>query len=263
MQIAYYDESGDDGYPQYSSPFFVLTALYLHHLNWRTSFDAIHDFRQNLKSTFGLPIRMELHTKHFILNKGSYVELNISDANRLKIIDLFCDLIASLNVKIINVVIVKERIRKPDYKVLDTALKYSVQRIENDLNPTLNPGERFMIITDIGRVGKMRNTCRRIQRINFIPSKFSPTLYRQEIKSLIEDPLPKDSKESYFIQLADLVSFIIYLHSIAETKIISYPNRLNRLISPDRVEEWMDRLKPAFNLNASNTNPFGVVYHPK
>lgn len=263
MQIAYYDESGDDGFPTYSSPFFVLSALYLHYLNWRSTYETILNFRRDLKTSFGLPIRLELHTKHFVLNKHPYRDFNIADADRLTIIDLFCDLIASLEVKIINVVILKPRIKRQDYQVLDTALKYSVQRIENDLNPALNPSERFMIITDTGRVGKMRNTCRRIQRINFIPSKFSPSLYRREITSLIEDPLPKDSKESYFIQLADLVSYVIYLHTISTINLANYPNRLSSLVSSSKVAQWMDRLKPAFNLNASSKDPFGIVYHPQ
>jgi hypothetical protein len=178
-------------------------------------------------------------------------------------VDLFCDLIANLNVKIINVVIVKPRIRNPDYPVLDTALKYSIQRIENDLNPTINPDEKFMIITDPGRVGKMRNTSRRIQRINFIPSKYSPSLYRREITSLIEDPLPKDSKESYFVQLADTVSYVVYLHAISETKAGNYPNRLASLVTPAKVAEWMERLKPSLNLNSSRKDPYGIVYHPQ
>lgn len=263
MHIAYYDESGDDGFPQYSSPFFVLTALYLHYLNWQPAFETIRNFRRDLKASFGFPMRLELHTKHFVLNKRPYGDLGISDANRIMMIDLFCDLIARLKVKIINVVIVKPKIRKPDYQVLDTALKYSIQRIENDLNPTLNPSEKFMIITDTGRVGKMRNTCRRIQRVNFIPSRFSSSLYRREISSLIEDPLPKDSKESYFIQLADLVSYVVYLQTIAETSLVNYPNRLVPIVSASKVATWMERLKPALNLKASGKDPYGIVYHPQ
>ena len=263
MHIAYYDESGDDGFPACSSPFFVLTALYLHYMNWRPTFETISSFRRDLITSFNFPVRLEMHTKHFLLNKKPYEALRISDANRITVVESFCDLIANLNVKIINVVIVKPRILKPDCQVLDTALKYSIQRIENDLNPTLNPSEKFMIITDTGRVGKMRNTSRRIQRINFIPSKFSPTLYRREITALIEDPLPKDSKESYFIQLADVVSYIVYLHTITETGIGSFPNRLPKLVPPAKVTEWMERLKPALNLNASGRDPFGIVYHPQ
>lgn len=263
MQIAYYDESGDDGYPEYSSPFFVLTALYLSYLNWRPSLDAVIDFRRGLNTSFGLPVRMELHTKHFLLNKGDYRELKLSDEKRVQVVDLFCDLIASLNLKIINTVIVKPRIRSGKYNVLDTALRYSIQRIENDLNPTLNPDQKFMVITDEGRVGKMRHTARKIQRINFIPSKFQPSTYRKEITALIEDPLPKNSKESYFIQLADLVSFVVYLRSVSSTEIGKYPSRLPAVVTSEKVSEWMDRLKPAFNLNASGKDPYGIVYHPQ
>ncbi|WP_204279881.1 hypothetical protein, partial [Serratia marcescens] len=72
-----------------------------------------------------------------------------------------------------------------DYDVLKNALTYNVQRIENDLN--INPDNRFMIITDEGRVSKMRSTTRQIQKINFIPSMFNYDTYRKEIEKLIED----------------------------------------------------------------------------
>jgi hypothetical protein len=262
MHIAYYDESGDDGYPRYSSNFFILTALYLHYMNWQPTYELMHKFRQYLKSEFGLPIRTEMHTRCFLLNKNPFKPLRISDDDRLKIIDLYCELIASLELKIINVAIVKPRIKNPDYKVLDTALKYSIQRIENDLDPTKNPDAKFLLITDPGRVGKMRKTTRRIQRINFIPSKFGTSTYRREIRSLIEDPLPKDSNESYFIQLADLVTFIVYLHTITSTGIGKFPNRISTGLSPDTVTIWMEKLIPSLNLQASRKDPFGIVFHP-
>lgn len=260
MQLAYYDESGDDGYPRYSSPFFVLSALYLSYLHWRPSHDAIVSFRRELKQNYGLPVRLELHTKHLLMNKEPYRAFCLPDDQRVNIISLYCDLIAKLDLKIINVVIVKPRIRKADYQVLDTALRYSIQRIENDLNP--DPDQKFMVITDSGRVGKMRHTARRMQKINFIPSKFGPP-YRREITSLIEDPLPKDSKESHFIQLADLVSFVVYLYSVQTTGIATFPARLPALVTSAQVVDWMERLKNSFNLSASSRDPYGVVYHPQ
>jgi len=262
MQITYYDESGDDGYPAYSSPHFTMSCLYLHYLNWKTTFDDILEFRRNLKASYGFPVKLELHTKHFVLNKKPYKELKLSDAQRINIIDLFCDLIANLDVRIINISIVKDRISNPSYEVLDTALKYSVQRIENDLDPTQNPQERFMIITDPGRVGKMRKTTRRIQRINYIPSKYSPNAYRREIRALIEDPLPKDSKESYFIQLADLVAFIVYHYAILQTGFGKFTNRMPALVNAGKIHDWMDRIKPSINLLATSKDPYGVVFHP-
>jgi len=46
MQISYYDESGDDGYPAYSSPFFVLSALDMHYMNWQPIFETVRHFRR-------------------------------------------------------------------------------------------------------------------------------------------------------------------------------------------------------------------------
>lgn len=263
MYIAYYDESGDDGYPKYSSPLFVLSAIYLHYLNWKDIFKNISEFRKQLKKDFNLPIKMEFHTKYFILNKNPYRKLQISDDDRLLIIGLFCELISNLDISIINVVINKENISpNTSYNVLDNALKYSIQRIENDLNK-IDPAKKFMIITDQGRIGKMRMTTRKMQRINFIPSKYNNKPYRQEIKSFIEDPLEKDSKESYFIQLADLVSFIIYIYSIYKLGINKISNRMPKNIDKQVIISLMERLKGSLNLNATKSDLYGVVYYPK
>lgn len=105
MFIAYYDESGDDGYPNYSSPLFVLTTAYLHYLNWKDTYEMIHKFRKQLKNDYGLPIKVELHTKHFLLDKNPYRKHAFSDNDRVFIIDLFCELISQIPLKIITVVI--------------------------------------------------------------------------------------------------------------------------------------------------------------
>lgn len=262
MYIAYYDECGDDGFPQTSSPLFSLTAIYIHHLKWRETYEKMRLFRRELKIRFGLPIRLEMHAKYFLLNKNPYRDLHLADSDRIRVIDLFVQLIASLHAKIIDVVIDKPKIQKPDYDVLDTSLKYSIQRIENTLAAAKDQNERFMIITDEGRVGKMRSIARAMQSINFIPSKFSPHPYRSDIKLLIEDPLPKDSRESYFIQMADLVAFVVYLYSLTKTGAGHFSNRLTPIISQEKVRRWMESLKPVLNLRASQ-DEFGIVFHPK
>lgn len=170
MHICYYDESGDDGFPQYSSPLFALTALYLDHMHWKPVHEEIVGFRRSLKRDYGLPVKTELHTKQFLLDKSPYREFGFAPEVKKEIITRFCEFIGSLNIRFVNIVINKTIIRYPGYDVLNTSLKYSVQRIENDLDPAGNPDARFLIITDEGRVGKMRKTTRAIQRINYIPS---------------------------------------------------------------------------------------------
>ena len=72
MRIVYYDESGDDGYPKYSSELFVLSAVYMPYLAWHGNFDALHSFRRRLKKKYGLPVRTEFHTRQFLVNKKPY-----------------------------------------------------------------------------------------------------------------------------------------------------------------------------------------------
>ncbi|HNR54201.1 MAG TPA: DUF3800 domain-containing protein [Flavobacteriales bacterium] len=262
MRIAYYDEAGDDGVPG-SSPVFVLGGMYMHYLHWQGNYDRIQRFRKHLKERYGFPVKLEIHSKELLLNKNPYRDFGITDEHRVAIIGECCDMIASLDARLLNIAIVKAHIRRADYPVLDKAVTYSVQRIENDLRVKFQPNERFLIITDNGRVGKMRATTRRIQKINFIPSKFAEGSYRQEIRTLIEDPLPKDSKESHFIQLVDVVSNIVYLYVVATQGVGAFPNRMPKMVDHAMVHQWMDRLRPVLNIQASTADPYGVVMYPR
>ncbi|MBW1959751.1 MAG: DUF3800 domain-containing protein [Deltaproteobacteria bacterium] len=261
MYISYYDEAGDDGFPG-SSEMFVITALYLHFSDWQKIFDQILDLRREFKSAYALPVKLEFHTRHFLASKHPFFDLSMTDDIKTRIMDDFCDFIASQPLKLINVVIDKRKITNPPYPILDNAFKYSIQRIENDLNKT-DANKRFIIITDPGREKKMQRISRRIQRINFIPSKIEDKPYRSEIKKLIEDPLPKPSNESYFIQLADIVVTIVYLFCIIDLKIGRLPKRLPNGVNQTKIYNWLDRLKPSLNLAASGNHPYGLVIYPK
>lgn len=261
MYLAYLDESGDDGWPETSSPLFVQSAVYLHHRHWKSAFEATRAFRRQLAATGRLPFDVELHTRELFLNKDPYHGLKIPPAERLALLADFCRHFALIEVKCINVVIHKAAIPAgSEYNVLDTALKYLIQRLENDLRPT---DDRFMLITDEGRVGKMRSTARRIQRFNPVPSKFGTDTRNQEIKMLIEDPLPKKSHESYFIQFADLAAFLVHLHMLVDLGAGSWANRLSSFCRPTDITSLLEIIKPRLNLHASRNHPLGIVCYPK
>ncbi len=260
MYLAYFDESGDDGFPATSSALFVQTAVYLHHRQWQTAFEATRQFRRNLAQRSRLRASLEWHTRELLLDKDPYHALQLTTEERMQLVSEFCRHLATLEVKCITVVIDKSAIRTTEYAVLDKAVTYLIQRIENDLR---SADEKFAIITDEGRVGKMRATARRIQRVNFIPSKFGPEPQSSVIRSLIEDPLPKKSHESFFIQFADLVAALVQLHQQRELGVAPWPKRLATFLRPEDVVGWLDLMRPRFNLRASPGNPYGIVCYPK
>jgi hypothetical protein len=171
-----------------------------------------------------------------------------------------------LDVKIINLVIDKQKAKSQGravYNVLDKAFSYSIQRLENDMNKN-NSGSEFMIITDEGRIWAMKKIARKIQKINYIPSQFNPDSYRKEIENLIEDPLPKKSQESYFIQLADLVSYIVTLYSVQnliDTK-IQWGRRVRQVLDYGDEKRLLDSILGRLNTRASSKNKYGIVYYP-
>lgn len=263
MYLAYFDEAGDDGYPEYSSELFVLTSLYMDVQVWKSNFELVRVIREKLRSQYRLPIKTELHMKAFLTDKNPYRTLDLDDYSKKELLAYYFRGISDLDISIINVVINKKNIESNAYLVLDNALTYNVQRIENDLRGR-GPDEKFLIITDQGRVGKMTKVTRRIQRYNFIPSRFSPgTAYRREIERLIEDPLPKDSRESYFLQIADAISYIVYLYALYTFNHSPWAHRVAKMLNICDIVRLLETIRPRLNCAASRANEFGIVHYPR
>lgn len=260
MHLVYYDESGDDGFPAQASPLFVLSAVYCPALDWRESFEFIAGFKRQLAKDFNFPVKVEIHTRELLLNKKPYAPLRLTGAERTEIVGRFCQVAAQLSLRAITTAVVKPWIRNSEFPVLDRALSYSVNRIETDLRGA--SANRFLIITDDGRVAKMRSTTRRMQKINYVPSRFGSSAYQRDIRHMIEDPLPKDSKESYFIQLADMLAFLFYAHTAHETGIAALPRRSPPELDQAFVTNCLDTLKPILNLKACASHPYGLVVIP-
>ena len=190
-----------------------------------------------------------------MLTNNQRLELCLNIANCLK----------SLDIKCINIAIDRTKITINNQKIykdiLEISLKFNIQRIENDLR-RINQENKFLIITDEGRIKKMRQITRKIQKINYVPSLYTKSSYRNEIKTLIEDPLPKNSAESYFIQVADFISYFVYLYILKTKRIDKWHNRLDWL-SLDNIINIIEVIKPILNTKASKKDDYGIVIYPK
>ena len=168
--------------------------------------------------------------------------------------------ISKLEIKTINVIIDKEKIKTDDYSVLKNALTYNVQRIENDSNGKWN----YIVITDEGRLPPMRKTAREIRAYNPIQSHFGG-FHNVPIKGMIEDIMSKESNESFFIQICDFISFFTDLYYRTVEKNEPMPKRVKRVVDEEFVKDIMTLFKNGgiLNLKASSSNHFGLVVYPK
>lgn len=258
--IAYFDETGDDGAVRTSSSTFVLTSMYMSCTNWQSNYDKVHTLRRFLKDQYGLFTSEEIHTKHFLTNKDPYRKYGWSIDDKRLILKYIVKCIMQLDVKYINVIIDKNNIIKEDYDILGTALKYNIQRIDNDSNGEWN----YIIITDRGRVAPMRKTAREIRAFNPIHSKYEYSYTNKPIRNLIEDILEKDSRESHFIQLCDFVSYFVHLYYKTHYLGESIPNRAKEIIDEEFISSVMDALHKGevFNEKASQ-HEYGLVIYPQ
>lgn len=259
--IVYFDETGDDGVTTQSSQEFILTSVYMPADKWQENYDKMKLCRQKLRDEYGFRIKDEMHTKYLLTDKNPYREYKWDIEQKKDIIKEYTLAIAGLDIKIINVIIDKTKFSNQEYPVLENALKYNIQRIENDSNHEWN----YIIITDKGRIAPMKRIAREIRAYNPIQSKITPGSINQPIKYLIEDILEKDSKESHFIQVCDFVSYFVHLYYGCRMKGRNLPNRVGNTIDSQFVGSVMATLKAkgTLNLKASNNDEFGLVIYPK
>lgn len=258
--LVYFDETGDDGVNTSSSEAFVLTSVYMPAAVWQTNFNKIKTFRQSLKTKFGFHVTDEIHTKNILTDKEPYRKYKWTDEEKRNIIIKITMAISELDLSVVNVIIDKTRITDKNYKVLERALTYNIQRIENDSIGKWN----YLVITDKGRISPMRKTARAIRSFNPIQSKYTGGYLNQPITNLIEDIMEKDSTESYFIQICDFISYFVHLYYKTYIKEQELPNRVGRLIDKKFVGSVVATLKKSgkLNLKASENNPYGFVIYP-
>lgn len=258
-QIVYCDETGDDGLNTSSSEAFILTSIYMPSSSWQDNYNTVKALRSNLKKEYGFHTGQEMHTKHFLTDKNPYRAYQWTSTQKIDILKKYTLMISSLNLSSVNVIIDKSLISTTNYPILENALTYNIQRIENDSQGSWN----FLLITDKGRISPMRKTARAIRAYNPIQSQFGGFI-NKPIKNMIEDVLEKDSQESHFIQICDFISYFVHLYYLIWYKKKALPNRVANLINKDFVSRVMATFSANGVLNEkASREKYGLVIYPK
>lgn len=198
MYIAYIDDSRDELYC-------CFTALLIKVEKWKECFYQIKEFRSNLKSTDDISVHSEFHAWKFVSGRGRLgTNRVINKTRRCEIFRETLELVAGM----------------PDAKVISVCLSadkenWAFERLLNRIERNMKScGGNCLLICDEGKDAIYTRLCRKMSVVNFIQSRYGAWEDGKSYKSItidhiIEDPIFKDSKKSYFVQLADFCAYAL------------------------------------------------------
>lgn len=251
MYLIYVDESGDVGRRPGSSPYFALSGLVVHELRWREVLSATVAFRRTVRDRYGLKLREELHAGNMISKPGNLAR--IQKSLRLRLLRDVVDFQAAIpELSVLNV-LVEKRGKPADYDVFDQAWRTLIQRFHNTIANRNFPGPQNttdlgLLVVDKTDEKKLRGLTRRLGAYNPVPNRGRPGYRQMPITTLVEDAVHRDSKHSYFVQLADTNAYFLYQKHCPS----AYLRRKGGV-------NYFDRLEPILCRVASSTNPQGIV----
>lgn len=260
MYFMYVDDSGDCGMPQDGSPsnLFCLAGLVVHELRWKDTLAELTRFRRWLMHRYGVNIEDELHAAEMI-SKPSKLAPSIQRLKkheRLAIIRNFADAIAMLaDVSIINVIVDKRSGRVPNKDEVFRWAWYALfQRFENTIRYQNFPGPKnaddrgviFPDNTDGQKLKKFLDTMRRRNELTVRQRSGAFYIKDEPIRTIVEDPILRDSRESYFIQAADCAAFLLKQNAEPSTYMKRHGGKY-----------YLGRLDPVLCKRASDKDPMG------
>jgi hypothetical protein len=247
------DESGDTGMVGSPAPYFVLSALVIHELEWRKTLDEVVEFRRELRRDYGLKLRHEIHSRQLITKPGELAF--IPKYKRLEILRKCADKLAYIKPLSILSISVNKLGKAADYNVFENAWQALIQRFENTIQyknfpPSGNARDAGLVSCDKTDEKRLTQLVRKMRHYNPVPhNQFHGAGYRNiKLKHLIDDPVFRDSANSFLIQCADICAYLLY-------------QKLNpcRYMKEKGGHNYFNRLAPVLCLKASATDPLGIV----
>lgn len=252
MFLMYVDESGDAGLINSPTRYYVLSGLVLHELRWRPVLERLLEFRRRIRDEHGLKLREELHAAGLINDPGPLVR--IKRHARLSIIRDFADALGSIgDLSLITVVVDKEG-KSAGYDVFGHAWRAMIQRFEDTISHhgfcgPLNPDDRAMIFPDNTDIKRLRMLLRKMRVHNPVFDGDGGALRNAPMVRVIEDPVFRNSEDSYLVQAVDLCAFLFY-QQIAPSAYMRKKSGQN----------YFDRLAPILCTVTARDDPRGISW---
>jgi hypothetical protein len=192
--VVYLDDSYDD-------KFVAFSALMVPGAQWVAALKHIKQFRSSLRKSDGIFTSVELHAVDFVAGRGRPSDRIVVKSRRIEIYRQFLGTIATTpGMRAINAYFPKGFMAR------------AFERLLNRLNMYMTKcNGHAILICDEGNESTYRALCRQLRAFNPIPSRFgtwSSGPWRDiPTDRVIEDPVFRNSKDSYFIQAADFSAY--------------------------------------------------------
>lgn len=243
-EFAYIDDSGDPGVGGGGSKTFGLGCVLVPLDEWTRRLDLIHDLRKRLNAAYGVKIRDEVKGEWLAGVKKHFRDLALGDGQLRDIYQRHLRLLPVVASGAFAVVIRKEQIQKATVGVEDTAWQYLLQRLRMRSLETRAP---IMIIHDQSSDNaEIRKRVRRARRFLWADG------HANTAELIVEDPVPRQSDQTFFIQMADLVAYA------TTRKVIPARGRGSAICS----DEMWDEAGPARLGKVSPRRGDGIVVWP-
>lgn len=198
MHLIYIDDSYD-----HTTRTYVFSAIAVPESEWANLFDAIRQWRRELRGSDGIYVTKELHAWKFVTGRGRVAPGMVTKWRRCQIFKEGLQLLAKQpNIRIFN------SCRTPQ--------RWAFERLLNRINRTMQEGGSYaLLICDEGKEAEYTRLVRKMSVHNPIPSRYGAWRdtglpYRNiPLDRVLEDPFFKKSDQSYFIQMSDWCAYAL------------------------------------------------------
>jgi hypothetical protein len=210
VYVAYVDESGDDGTGKGASKSYALGCVMFDAVEWTATFDQMIGFRRFVRARFNIPMRAELKANYLLRIGGPLRERPLSEMARFKLYRALVRIQPKLGMTTFAVVIDKPAAMKKfatARPTSDVAWEYLLQRLERR---AAKEKTEILVVHDEGDALMIRKRARNAQRAGTAGSNTGIGVLNVPFTRLLDDPVARNSQQSYFLQLADLNAYAAF-----------------------------------------------------
>jgi hypothetical protein len=236
VHLIYIDDSGDETCCLFS-------ALSIPASEWRSCFERIREYRRALKRTDQILVQAEFHAWKFVSGRGRLGPAIVTKGRRCAIFKETLAFTATL----------------PGLRCFNAFFPVgqefvAFERLLNRINRNMQASSSHaLLICDEGKEAAYTRLTRRMAVFNMIPSQYGRWEGGEAAKNIpidriLEDPVFKPSRRSYFVQLADFAAYALL-------------RRERQLPSKNRygLHEAFNLLRPVLVTQATKYDPDGIL----